>query len=78
MTIQLLDQQFKQHEIVVADHDELLTKEELCTRILLMDIKTAERHIMSRPKFPYLKVGSRKRYPKKAVEKWIEENTHYV
>lgn len=78
MTIQLLDRQSEQFEIVIADHDELLTKDELCTRILLMDIKTAERHIISKAKFPYLKVGNRKRYPKKAVEKWIEENTHYV
>lgn len=78
MTIQLLDRQSEQFEIVIADHDELLTKDELCARILLMDIKTAERHIISKAKFPYLKVGNRKRYPKKAVEKWIEENTHYV
>lgn len=78
MTIQLLNHQIDQREIVIADHDELLTKEELCSKMLLMDIKTAERHIISKPKFPYLKVGNRKRYPKKAVEKWIEENTHYV
>ena len=58
--------------------DELLSKKELCERVLNMDINTAERHIINRKGFPYVMVGSLKRYPKKAVEVWIQENTEYV
>lgn len=58
--------------------EELLTLAELSERVLRCDVKTAEKHIVNRPNFPYIWVGERRRFPKKMVEKWIEENTHYV
>lgn len=57
-------------------HNELLTKKELCERILRCDIKTAEMHIINKPNFPYIWVGDKKRYPKNQVEEWIATNTH--
>lgn len=58
--------------------DELLSKKDLCRRVLNMDINTAERHVINREGFPYVLVGTIKRYPKKAVEEWIKENTRYT
>lgn len=58
--------------------DELLSKKDLCGRVLNMDINTAEAHIINRRGFPYVMVGTLKRYPKKAVEQWIKENTQYI
>lgn len=58
--------------------DELLSKKDLCERVLNMDINTAEAHIINRKGFPYVMVGTLKRYPKKAVEQWIKENTQYI
>lgn len=59
-------------------NDELLSKKVLCERILKMNINTAEAHIINRKGFPYVMVGTLKRYPKKAVEQWIKENTQYI
>lgn len=59
-------------------NDELLTKKALCKRILNMDVNTAEAHILNQKGFPFVMVGSIKRYPKKAVEKWIQEKTEYI
>lgn len=59
-------------------NDELLSKKDLCERILNMDINTAEAHIINQKGFPFVKVGSLKRYPKYAVEEWIKQNTEYV
>lgn len=62
---------------VQAD-DELLTRKELCDRILNCDVKTANRYYLNEPDFPYMYRGNQKVYPKKAVEKWIQNNTHYT
>lgn len=59
------------------DIEELLTKKDLCERILHCDENTAERHYLNKPFFPYVNQGTRKRYPKKQVEEWIKKNTHY-
>lgn len=61
-----------------ADADELLSKKDLCGRVLNMDVNTAERHVINQKGFPYVMVGTLKRYPKKAVEEWIKENTQYT
>lgn len=58
--------------------DELLSKKDLCSRILNMDANTAERHVINRKGFPYVMVGNIKRYPKKAVEEWIQEQIEYT
>lgn len=57
--------------------DELLTKRELCEKILHCDFKTAEKHFINKEKFPYYQQGNLKKFPRKAVEKWIHDNTHY-
>lgn len=63
---------------VQADDDELLTRKELCERILNCDVDTAEKHYINRNGFPYMYRGQYKVYPKKAVEEWIQKNTHYT
>ena len=65
-------------EIVHEADEELLTKKELCERILRCDVDVADKYVLNQPKFPYIWMGKRKRYPKKQVERWIEENTHYT
>ena len=62
---------------IQREDEELLTKKELCERILRCDEESAELHFLNKPSFPYIWFGNRKRYPKKLVEKWIEDNTHY-
>lgn len=64
--------------IKTFETDELLSRKELCERVLNMDVNTAERHVINRKGFPYVMVGSLKRYPKKAVEQWIQENTRFI
>lgn len=64
--------------INLLETDELLSKKNLCSRILNMDANTAERHVINRKGFPYVMVGNIKRYPKKAVEEWIQEQTEYT
>lgn len=59
------------------DVEELLTKKELCERILKCDEDTADKHFVYQPGFPYIIQGRRRRYPKKKVEEWINNNTHY-
>ena len=63
---------------VRVDDDELLTKRELCERILNCDVDTADKYYINEPKFPYIWRGNQKLFPKKAVEKWIHNNTHYT
>lgn len=58
--------------------DELLTRKEVSKRILKCDEKTAAEHFLYQKGFPYVDFGkSSRRYPKRAVEKWIEENTKF-
>lgn len=61
-----------------VDDDELLTKKELCKRILNCDVETADKYYINQANFPYLWRGKKKLFPKKAVEKWIKNNTHYT
>lgn len=63
---------------VRVDDDELLTKKELCERILNCNVETADRYYINQPNFPYMWRGNQKLFPKKAVEKWIQNNTHYT
>lgn len=62
---------------VQRDDDELLTRKELCERILNCDVDTANKYYINRSDFPYMYRGNQKIYPKRAVEEWIEKNTHY-
>lgn len=57
--------------------DELLTKTDLCKRILHVDVGTADKYFVNKKGFPYIQVGKQKRYPKKAVMEWMANNTLY-
>lgn len=57
--------------IYVVDDEELLSKKELCERILKCDEKSADLYFINEKDFPYLEKGNRKVYPKKLVEQWI-------
>lgn len=68
-----------EHDIIYiqVDDEELLTKKELCERILKCDVKTAEKHFLFAEGFPYFKQGDSIKYPKRQVEEWIQKNTKY-
>lgn len=55
----------------------LLGRKEICEQVLNCSVDTADKHFLYKKGFPYVMVGSQRRYPKKAVEKWIRENTEY-
>lgn len=55
----------------------LLTRKEICQQVLNCSVDFADKHFLYKKGFPYMMVGSSRRYPKKAVEKWIHENTNY-
>lgn len=55
----------------------LLGRKEICDQVLNCSVDTADKHFLYKKGFPYVMVGSQRRYPKKAVEKWIRENTEY-
>lgn len=57
--------------------DELLTKQELCERILKCDVKTAEKYFIFADDFPFIEQGESRKYPKRKVEEWIKQNTKY-
>lgn len=57
--------------------DELLTKKELCERILKCDVNTADKHFLYQEGFPYMEIGNTRRYPKRQVEEWIKKNTKF-
>lgn len=58
--------------------DELLTKKELCERILKCDVKTADDFFIYKKGFPYVDFGKNsRRYPKRQVEEWIRKSTKY-
>jgi len=60
------------------DADVLLKKYEVCDVILNCDEGTADDHFLNAPGFPYVDFGKKsRRYPKKAVEKWIKDNTKF-
>lgn len=63
---------------IKTDDDELLTKKELCQRILNCDVDTADKYYINKSNFPYIWRGSQKLFPKKAIEEWIRNNTHYT
>lgn len=85
-TIPQIEKEFSSEELAnvfkelikTIENDELLSKKDLCERVLNMDVNTAEAHIINQKGFPYVVVGSLKRYPKKAVEEWIKENTKFI
>lgn len=56
---------------------ELLTKKDLCERVLHCDVNTAELHYINKKGFPYLMQGTMKKYPKKQVEEWINKHVRY-
>lgn len=55
----------------------LLGRKEVCDQVLKCSVDTADKHFLYKKGFPYVMVGSQRRYPKKAVEKWIRENTKF-
>lgn len=58
--------------------DELLTKKDLCERILKCDTKTADEFFLYKKGFPFVEFGKNgRRYPKREVEKWIRKNTKF-
>lgn len=57
------------------EDEELLTKKELCDRILKCSVTTADMHYFNDPTFPCIEINKYKRYPKKAVEKWIDKKS---
>ena len=58
--------------------DELLTRKEVCERILKCDANTADKYFLYKEGFPYVDFGEKsRRYPKRQVEKWIAENTKH-
>lgn len=57
--------------------EELLTRKEVSERILKCDVKSADRHFLYQPGFPYVNIGNQRRYPKRKVEEWIKQNTKY-
>lgn len=61
----------------VYSDDELLSKKELCERILKCDTNTADKHILYQKDFPFIEIGSQRKYPKRKVEEWIHKNTKY-
>ena len=63
-------------ESVYSD-DELLTKKELCERILKCDVNTADKYFLYEKGFPYIEIGSTRRYPKRQVEEWIKKSTKF-
>ncbi|MDN6409280.1 MAG: hypothetical protein L0J76_04110 [Tetragenococcus halophilus] len=62
---------------VQKSDDELLTRKELCERILNCNVETAEKYYLNQDNFPFMYRGNQKIYPKRAVEEWIQNNTHY-
>lgn len=64
--------------ITKLDNEELLTRKEVCERILKCDVDTGDTYFLYAKGFPYVEFGKKgRRYPKKQVEKWIIENTKY-
>lgn len=63
-------------ETVYLD-DELLSRKEVSERILKCDVNTADKYFLYQKGFPYVEVGSTRRYPKRKVEEWIKNNTKY-
>jgi hypothetical protein len=57
--------------------DELLNRKEVSERILNCAVETADKYYLYQPGFPYYERGGDRLYPKKAVEKWIQQNTKY-
>lgn len=58
--------------------EELLTRKEVCERILKCDANTADKYYLYQEGFPYIDFGERgRRYPKRRVEEWIKNNTKY-
>lgn len=55
----------------------LLGRKEICDQVLNCSVDTADKHFLYKEDFPYVMVGSQRRYPKKAVEKWIRDNTKF-
>lgn len=55
----------------------LLGRKEVCDQVLNCSVDTADKHFLYKKGFPYVMVGNQRRYPKKAVEKWIRDNTKF-
>lgn len=70
-----MNQEFKQL-LDFLTNDELLTREEVADQIFHKAPNTADKILLKRG-FPYLMVGSRKMYSRKAVVKWIADNLEY-
>ncbi|MFS7238177.1 helix-turn-helix domain-containing protein [Carnobacterium divergens] len=57
-------------------HDELLTTKEVAEEIFKGDPQFVRESFLTQPGFPYLPYGKKdRRYPRKAVEKWIDKNS---
>lgn len=53
--------------------DELMTREQLAAW-LVVSPRSADKDFIFKPGFPYYMVGTKKRYWKRAVIKWIDKN----
>ncbi|HAC0715711.1 TPA_asm: helix-turn-helix domain-containing protein [Listeria monocytogenes] len=70
-----LVEELKESIIQNFEDEELLTAKELCERILKCSKNTADKYYLNNASFPFIQQGNERRYPKKAVEKWISENS---
>ncbi len=70
-----VNQDFKRLLDFIAT-DELLTRQEVADQIFHKAPDTVDKILLKRG-FPYLMVGSRKMYSRKAVVKWIADNIQY-
>lgn len=73
LTLPLVEKTVKE----TFQEDEILTRREVAERILRCSVDTADKYYLYKPGFPYIQRGNERVYPKKAVEKWISENTEY-
>lgn len=62
---------------IAYSNDELLTRKEVCERILNCDENTGDKYFLYKSGFPYVEVGKGRRYPKRQVEEWIRNNTKF-
>ncbi|MEK3756788.1 DNA-binding protein [Bacillus sp. FSL K6-6483] len=53
----------------------LLTRSQLAKEIFNVNIQTVDTHVLSRPDFPRIYVGSKPLFPRDQVMEWIRKNT---
>lgn len=72
ITNQVYNQVKKELKLQLMDN-ELLTKKELREQILHCSDRSADENFIYEPGFPIVYVGNDKRFPRKAVNEWLEK-----